>query len=102
METTRTALVVGGTSGIGLAAARRLTASGHTVHVASHSKAKVAALAGADPYLAAHVADGSDKAAVAELAARIAPVDALVVTIPPPGAGDCNPAMSAPCRTTRR
>jgi NAD(P)-dependent dehydrogenase (short-subunit alcohol dehydrogenase family) len=81
METTRTALVVGGTSGIGLATARRLAAGGATVHVASRDPAKVASVAGLAPELAAHRADGGDRAAVAELAASIAPIDALVLSI---------------------
>ncbi|WP_236792171.1 SDR family oxidoreductase [Amycolatopsis sp. GM8] len=81
METTRTTLVVGGTSGIGLAAARRLAAGGDTVHVASRDATKVAAVADTAPELVAHRVDGNDPAAVAELAAALAPVDALVVTL---------------------
>jgi len=81
METTRTTLVVGGTSGIGLATARRLAAGGGAVHVASRDPAKVAAVADAAPELVAHRVDGNDPAAVAELAAGLAPIDALVVTI---------------------
>jgi NAD(P)-dependent dehydrogenase (short-subunit alcohol dehydrogenase family) len=78
MGTTRTTLIVGGTSGIGLAAARRLAAGGDTVHVASRYPAKVADAA---PELVAHPLDGNDPAAVAELAAGLAPIDALVVTL---------------------
>jgi NAD(P)-dependent dehydrogenase (short-subunit alcohol dehydrogenase family) len=74
-------LVVGGTSGVGLAAARRLAATGATVHVASRDAAKVAAIAGTDPQLVAHRLDGNDGPAVAELAAGLAPLDALVVTL---------------------
>jgi NAD(P)-dependent dehydrogenase (short-subunit alcohol dehydrogenase family) len=81
METTRTTLVVGGTSGIGLATARRLAASGGTVHVASRDPGKVAAIADAAPELVAHRVDGGDPAAVAELAGGLAPIDALVITI---------------------
>lgn len=81
METTRTTLVVGGTSGIGLATARRLAASGDTVHVASRDPAKVALVTGAAPELVAHRVDGNDPAAVAELAAGLAPIGALVVTL---------------------
>jgi NAD(P)-dependent dehydrogenase (short-subunit alcohol dehydrogenase family) len=72
-----TTLVVGGTSGIGLATARRLAAVGHTVHVASRTPAK----ADAAPELVAHRLDGNDPEAVAELAAGLAPIDALVVTL---------------------
>jgi NAD(P)-dependent dehydrogenase (short-subunit alcohol dehydrogenase family) len=81
VETTQTILVVGGTSGIGLATARRLAAAGGTVHVASRDPGKVAAVAATAPELVAHRVDGSDRAAVAELAGRLAPIDALVVTI---------------------
>lgn len=82
MQITRTALVVGGTSGIGLAAARRLAAGGAaTVHVASRDAARVAAVAETAPELTAHRLDAGDAAAVAELAARIGPIDALVLTV---------------------
>lgn len=81
MEQARTVLIVGGTSGIGLAAARRLASDGNAVHVASRDPAKVAAVAGAAPELVAHRLDGGDPAAVARLAAGLAPIDALVVTI---------------------
>ncbi len=76
METTRTTLVVGGTSGIGLAAARQRAARGDTVHVASRDPAKVT-----DSALVAHRLDGNDPTAVAALAASLAPIDALVVTL---------------------
>jgi NAD(P)-dependent dehydrogenase (short-subunit alcohol dehydrogenase family) len=81
VATTRSTLVIGGTSGIGLAAARRLAADGDNVHVGSRDPAKVAALADVAPELAAHRVDGNDPVAIAELAASIAPIDALVVTI---------------------
>jgi NAD(P)-dependent dehydrogenase (short-subunit alcohol dehydrogenase family) len=81
MSTSRTALIVGGTSGIGLATARLLAAGGDTVHVASRNPDKVASTADAAPQLIAHRVDGSDRVAVAELAASLAPIDALVVTI---------------------
>ncbi|MEV6349909.1 SDR family oxidoreductase [Actinoplanes sp. NPDC051851] len=74
-------LIVGGTSGIGLATARRLAATGADVHVASRDAAKVAAIAATDPELVAHRLDGGDGPAVAELGARLAPLDALIVTL---------------------
>jgi NAD(P)-dependent dehydrogenase (short-subunit alcohol dehydrogenase family) len=76
MGPTRTALVVGGTSGIGLATARRLAAAGDTVHVASREPGKAAG-----EVFAAHRLDGNDPAAVAALAAELAPIDALVITL---------------------
>lgn len=78
---TRTTLIVGGTSGIGLATARQLAAGGGTVHVASRDPAKVAAVADVAPELITHTLDGNDPTAVAELAASLAPIDALVVTL---------------------
>jgi NAD(P)-dependent dehydrogenase (short-subunit alcohol dehydrogenase family) len=82
MQITRTALVVGGTSGIGLAAARRLAAGGAAnVHVASRDAAKIAAIAETAPELTAHRLDAGDAAAVAELVGRLAPIDALVLTV---------------------
>ena len=81
MATTRTALVIGGTSGIGLATARRLAVGGSAVHVASRDTVKVAAIADSAPELVAHRVDGNDSAAVAELSASVAPIDALVVTL---------------------
>ncbi|GAA2879210.1 short-chain dehydrogenase [Actinoplanes cyaneus] len=70
-------LVVGGTSGVGLATARRLAAAGNTVHVASRDTTKLTDA----PELEAHQADGNDAAAVARLAAGLAPLDTLVVTL---------------------
>ncbi len=81
METTRTALVVGGTSGIGLATARRLSALGHAAHVAGRDPGRIAAVADAAPELVAHRVDGNDAPAVAALAAELAPLDALVITL---------------------
>ena len=72
-----TSLVVGGTSGIGLAAARRLVAAGSTVHVASRKPERM----GTVPGLIPHRLEGGDAVAVARLVADIAPIDALVVTI---------------------
>jgi NAD(P)-dependent dehydrogenase (short-subunit alcohol dehydrogenase family) len=77
MVATRTAFVVGGTSGVGLATARRLAAGGYAAHVASRDPAKAAAA----PEVIAHRVDGNDAAAVAELAAGLALIDALVVTL---------------------
>jgi len=80
-RTARTALVVGGTSGIGLATARRLVDRGYDVHVAGRSAERVKAVADLDPRLTAHQADGGDRAAIADLAAQLAPLDVLVVTL---------------------
>jgi NAD(P)-dependent dehydrogenase (short-subunit alcohol dehydrogenase family) len=50
----RTALVVGGTSGIGLAAARMLRQRGAAVHIGGRSGDRLAAVAGTDPELIGH------------------------------------------------
>ncbi|GAA2530299.1 SDR family oxidoreductase [Winogradskya humida] len=51
------------------------------MHVASRGSAKVAAIAGTDPDLIAHQLDGNDATAVAKLAADLAPIDSLIVTL---------------------
>jgi NAD(P)-dependent dehydrogenase (short-subunit alcohol dehydrogenase family) len=79
--TVRTALVVGGTSGIGLATARQLAAAGTRVHVAARDKTRLDALVGTDPALTGHQADGGDRDAMGGLAAAIGPVDWLIVTL---------------------
>jgi NAD(P)-dependent dehydrogenase (short-subunit alcohol dehydrogenase family) len=77
----RTALVVGGTSGIGLATARRLHAQGADVHVAGRSKERLDAVAASDPDLRGHQADGGNALEIGALAEAIGPIDWLVVTL---------------------
>jgi NAD(P)-dependent dehydrogenase (short-subunit alcohol dehydrogenase family) len=72
------ALVVGGTSGIGLATARRLRRGGATVHVVGRDKEKLDAV---DAGLVGHQADGGDRDAMAAVAEIIGTVDHLVVTL---------------------
>jgi NAD(P)-dependent dehydrogenase (short-subunit alcohol dehydrogenase family) len=79
--TDSTALIVGGTSGIGLATARQLQAAGTTVHVAGRSKVRLDEIAASDPLLAGHQADGGDAEAVRALAAGIGRIDWLIVTL---------------------
>ena len=52
--TGRTALVAGGTSGIGLATARLLNAAGATVHIAGRSKERLDTVSSSDPELIGH------------------------------------------------
>jgi NAD(P)-dependent dehydrogenase (short-subunit alcohol dehydrogenase family) len=77
----RTALVVGGTSGIGLATARRLHGLGTAVHIAGRSKERLDDVAASDPGLHGHQADGGSAEQVGDLAAAIGPIDWLVVTL---------------------
>jgi NAD(P)-dependent dehydrogenase (short-subunit alcohol dehydrogenase family) len=79
--TARTALVVGGTSGIGLATARLLRAAGATVHIVGRGKERLDAAASSDPELIGHQADGGNRAEMAAVAGAIGSVDWLVVTL---------------------
>jgi NAD(P)-dependent dehydrogenase (short-subunit alcohol dehydrogenase family) len=81
MSASSTVLVVGGTSGIGLAAARCFATAGCTVHIAGRRAEPLAQLASTDPSLYGHELDGGDQAAVTALAEAIAPIDALVITL---------------------
>ncbi|WP_030057256.1 MULTISPECIES: SDR family oxidoreductase [Streptomyces] len=76
-----TALVVGGTSGIGLATARRLHGLGADVHVVGRDPEKLAAVAGTDPELTGHRADGGDRAQITGVIESIGRIDWLVVTL---------------------
>ncbi|MEV0742636.1 SDR family oxidoreductase [Streptomyces sp. NPDC050549] len=75
----RTALVVGGTSGIGLATARLLQARGAAVHIAGRGKERLDALADTDPGLVGHRADAGNPDEMSALAEAIGSVDWLVL-----------------------
>ncbi len=77
----RTAVVVGGTSGIGLATARLLSARGATVHVTGRSASRLDALRGPDPELILHQADGTSRQDMDELFGQIGDVDWLVLAL---------------------
>lgn len=76
-----TALVVGGTSGIGLATARRLRARGAAVHVAGRGAERLAALADTDPEIVGHRADGGYRDAITAVVEKIGTIDWLVVAL---------------------
>lgn len=79
--TDRTALIVGGTSGIGLATARRLHALGATVHIVGRGEQRLDALSATDPALIGHRADGGDPEQIAAVMAKVGRVDWLVLTL---------------------
>jgi NAD(P)-dependent dehydrogenase (short-subunit alcohol dehydrogenase family) len=79
--TGRTALVAGGTSGIGLATARLLCAAGATVHIVGRSQERLDAAASSDPKLIGHQADGGSRAQMSAVADAIGSVDWLVITL---------------------
>ncbi|PWU50458.1 short-chain dehydrogenase [Micromonospora globispora] len=76
-----TALVVGGTSGIGLATARRLHALGARVHVVGRGKERLDEIATTDPEITGHQADGGDRAEIGTVVEAIGRIDWLVVAL---------------------
>ena len=76
-----TALVVGGTSGIGLATARRLHALGAAVHIVGRSKERLDEVAVTDPALIGHRADGGDRDEITAVAEAIGGIDWLIITL---------------------
>jgi NAD(P)-dependent dehydrogenase (short-subunit alcohol dehydrogenase family) len=76
-----TALIIGGSSGIGLATARQLRAGGAIVHIAGRSQARLDELARTDPGLTGHALDAGDATAVRRVAESIGPIDHLVLTL---------------------
>src|SRR4051795_8866691 len=77
----RTALVVGGTSGIGLATARRLHTLGATVHIIGRGKKRLDDLAATDPELIGHRADGSNHSEITAVVETIGRIDWLIITL---------------------
>jgi NAD(P)-dependent dehydrogenase (short-subunit alcohol dehydrogenase family) len=94
------ALVVGGTSGVGLATARRLRERGTTVHIVGRGKERLDAIALSDPELVGHQADGADRDAIAAVAETIGTVDWLVITLS--GAEGAGPIATLDQDTLRR
>ena len=76
-----TALVVGGTSGIGLATARRLHALGAAVHVVGRGKQRLDELAETDRALTGHRADGGSRAEIGAVVEAVGRIDWLVITL---------------------
>ncbi len=77
----RTAVVIGGTSGIGLATARLLCARGATVHVTGRSSARLDAAGAEAPELQLHQADGTSRVEMEKVFAKVGRVDWLVLAM---------------------
>lgn len=76
-----TALVVGGTSGIGLATARQLHALGARVHVVGRRKQRLDEVAISDPELTGYQADGANPAEIAGVVEAVGSIDWLIITL---------------------
>jgi NAD(P)-dependent dehydrogenase (short-subunit alcohol dehydrogenase family) len=81
MQMSKTALVVGGTSGIGLATARRLHALGATVHIVGRGKERLDEIATTDPEITGHQADGGNRAEITAVVEAIGSIDWLIVSL---------------------
>lgn len=79
------AVIMGGTAGIGLAAAERLAAGGAEVIVTGRDPERLAAVK--DRVSAAEQVDGTDEAAVAAFFARVGSFDHLVLSFSPGALG---------------
>ncbi|MGV9721374.1 SDR family oxidoreductase [Nocardia beijingensis] len=78
-------VIVGGTSGIGLAAARRLASHGHEVIIAGRDKSRLeAALAGLGENVTGRTVDARDEADLTRFFTEIGPIDHVVVTVTGP------------------
>jgi NAD(P)-dependent dehydrogenase (short-subunit alcohol dehydrogenase family) len=79
------AVIMGGTSGIGLATAEQLTSAGISVTVTGRNPARLAAVA--DRFAGAEQVDSTDKDAVSALFKRLGSFDHLVLAFSPGPAG---------------
>lgn len=95
-----TALVVGGSSGIGLATARQLAERGYTVHIVGRDVKRLANLSAAMPTVVTHQADAGDSTAMGAVASSIGTVDILVVAAS--GAEGMGPIADLDLRMLRR
>ncbi|MET8873092.1 SDR family oxidoreductase [Nocardia sp. NPDC004278] len=78
-------VIVGGTSGIGLATARRLAKNGAQVVIAGRNEERLtAALAELGPEVTGKVVDARNESELAQLFSEVGPVDHVVVTVTGP------------------
>lgn len=89
-------VVMGGTSGIGLATARRMAAEGAEVIVTGRDEGRLAAVADTVPGALAERVDGTDEEAVSAFFARVGPLDHLVLAFSPGALGFGPLAETAP------
>jgi NAD(P)-dependent dehydrogenase (short-subunit alcohol dehydrogenase family) len=94
-----TALIIGGTSGVGLATARLLADRNADVHVVGRSQERIDALASSDPDLTAHQADGADAESITRVLKQIGTIDWLIVTMS--GSGGPGPIADLDLHTLR-
>lgn len=80
-------VVMGGTSGIGLAAARKLAAAGAEVIVTGRDEGRLAAVKDTVPGAVAEQVDGTDERAVAAFFGRVGSIDHLVLAFSPGALG---------------
>lgn len=76
-----TTLVIGGTSGVGLAVAQQLAARGDTIHIAGRNTDRLNRAVDATAGAHGHALDAGDGDAVSALAAELAPIQRLVITL---------------------
>lgn len=95
-----TALVIGGTSGVGLAVAQQLSRRGDTVHIAGRRGDRMTDATAAVEGAHGHVLDAGNPEAVRTIAASIAPIQRLVITVA--GSGGAGPLADLTVDDLRR
>lgn len=95
-----TTFVIGGTSGVGLAVAQQLSRRGDAVHIAGRSQDRLGKAVASIDGAHGHVVDGSDAESVRAIAASIAPIQRLVITLA--GSGGAGPLVDLTIADLRR
>ncbi len=95
-----TTLVIGGTSGVGLAVAQQLSRRGDAVHIAGRGQDRMTEAVAAIEHAHGHVLDAGSSEAVRQVAASIAPIQYLVITLS--GSGGSGPLAELTVDDLRR
>jgi NAD(P)-dependent dehydrogenase (short-subunit alcohol dehydrogenase family) len=95
-----TTLVIGGTSGVGLAVAQQLIHRGDTVHIASRNPDRLEHAAATVDGAHGHIVDAASPESVHTVAASVAPIDRLVITLA--GSGGAGPLADLTIEDLRR